>query len=63
MSSARERRPAPWLFGITVLPYGVYGGFISTDCLSNVIAVTIFAFLTRRKLFAKAEVQTTCETV
>ncbi len=25
-----EHRPAPWLFGITNLPYGVYGGFIAT---------------------------------
>src|SRR5277367_4960473 len=27
----RERHPPPWLFGITVLPYGVYYGFISTS--------------------------------
>jgi MFS transporter, PAT family, beta-lactamase induction signal transducer AmpG len=25
-----ERPPPPWLFGITALPYGVYGGFVST---------------------------------
>jgi PAT family beta-lactamase induction signal transducer AmpG len=30
MSNARERRAAPWLFGITILPYGVYNGFITT---------------------------------
>jgi PAT family beta-lactamase induction signal transducer AmpG len=30
MTYERERRPAPWLFGITNLPYGVYSGFIST---------------------------------
>jgi PAT family beta-lactamase induction signal transducer AmpG len=30
MLGATERHPAPWLFGITVLPYGVYYGFIST---------------------------------
>ena len=30
MTYARERRTAPWLFGITNLPYGVYNGFIST---------------------------------
>src|SRR5215471_17241625 len=30
MAYSRERRPAPWLFGITNLPYGVYTGFIST---------------------------------
>jgi MFS family permease len=28
MTCAPERRPAPWLFGITNLPYGVYNGFI-----------------------------------
>src|SRR5690348_7886327 len=25
-----ERPPAAWLFGLTNLPYGVYGGFIAT---------------------------------
>ena len=30
MTYARERRAAPWLFGITNLPYGVYTGFITT---------------------------------
>src|SRR6266851_4300579 len=30
MTYARERRPPPWLFGITALPYGVYTGFLST---------------------------------
>jgi PAT family beta-lactamase induction signal transducer AmpG len=30
MTRAPERRPAPWLFGITNLPYGVYSGFITT---------------------------------
>ena len=30
MEVARDR-PAPWIFGITVLPYGVYYGFISTS--------------------------------
>ena len=30
MTYEREGRPAPWLFGITVLPYGVYSGFVST---------------------------------
>src|SRR6476659_617756 len=30
MSYTPERPPAPWLFGITSLPYGVYGGFAST---------------------------------
>jgi PAT family beta-lactamase induction signal transducer AmpG len=30
MTCAPERRPAPWLFGITNLPYGVYSGFITT---------------------------------
>jgi PAT family beta-lactamase induction signal transducer AmpG len=30
MIGTRERHPAPWLFGITVLPYGVYYGFITT---------------------------------
>jgi PAT family beta-lactamase induction signal transducer AmpG len=31
MDDLRERHPPPWLFGITVLPYGVYYGFISTS--------------------------------
>lgn len=31
MDRWRERHPPPWLFGITVLPYGVYYGFISTS--------------------------------
>lgn len=31
MEAARDRHPAPWLFGITVLPYGIYYGFISTS--------------------------------
>src|SRR5258708_5415965 len=30
MTYAPERRPAPWLFGITNLPYGIYSGFIAT---------------------------------
>src|ERR1700736_1155629 len=30
MTYARERGPAPWLFGIANLPYGVYTGFITT---------------------------------
>ena len=30
MIRGRRHHPAPWLFGITVLPYGVYYGFIST---------------------------------
>jgi hypothetical protein len=30
MTYARERVPAPWLFGIAILPYGVYGGFVIT---------------------------------
>jgi MFS transporter, PAT family, beta-lactamase induction signal transducer AmpG len=30
MLGVTERHPAPWLFGITVLPYGVYYGFIGT---------------------------------
>jgi PAT family beta-lactamase induction signal transducer AmpG len=30
MEVARDH-PAPWIFGITVLPYGVYYGFISTS--------------------------------
>src|SRR5580704_2517287 len=30
MTYERERRPAPWLFGIANLPYGVYSGFIGT---------------------------------
>ena len=30
MSSAPRRLPPPWLFGITALPYGVYGGYLST---------------------------------
>jgi MFS family permease len=29
MEDLPERHPAPWLFGLTVLPYGVYYGFIS----------------------------------
>src|ERR1700686_3639199 len=28
MTCVPEHRPAPWLFGITNLPYGVYNGFI-----------------------------------
>jgi hypothetical protein len=28
MEDTPERRPAPWLFGLTVLPYGVCYGFI-----------------------------------
>jgi PAT family beta-lactamase induction signal transducer AmpG len=31
MDDLRNRHPPPWLFGITVLPYGVYYGFISTS--------------------------------
>ena len=27
MSSTQRRLPPPWLFGITALPYGVYGGY------------------------------------
>ena len=30
MSSTPQRLPPPWLFGITALPYGVYGGYLST---------------------------------
>jgi PAT family beta-lactamase induction signal transducer AmpG len=30
MTYAPERVPAPWLFGIAILPYGVYGGFLIT---------------------------------
>jgi PAT family beta-lactamase induction signal transducer AmpG len=30
MACARERVPAPWLFGIAILPYGVYSGFVTT---------------------------------
>jgi PAT family beta-lactamase induction signal transducer AmpG len=30
MTRAQERVPAPWLFGIVILPYGVYSGFVST---------------------------------
>ncbi len=30
MTYARRGRPAPWLFGVTALPYGVYSGFIGT---------------------------------
>src|SRR5450755_4640886 len=30
MAYAPERVPAPWLFGIAILPYGVYGGFLIT---------------------------------
>jgi MFS family permease len=30
MGDTRKPHPAPWLFGLTVLPYGVYYGFIST---------------------------------
>src|ERR1017187_5218492 len=29
MEDLPERHPAPWLFGLTVLPYGVNYGFIS----------------------------------
>jgi MFS transporter, PAT family, beta-lactamase induction signal transducer AmpG len=31
MDDVRARHPPPWLFGITVLPYGVYYGFITTS--------------------------------
>ena len=30
MPSAPRRLPPPWLFGITALPYGAYGGYLST---------------------------------
>ena len=30
MSNAQRRVPPAWLFGITALPYGVYGGHPST---------------------------------
>ena len=30
MIRGKDCHPAPWLFGITVLPYGVYYGFITT---------------------------------
>lgn len=29
-ATAWDRRPAPWIFGITALPYGVFFGFITT---------------------------------
>src|SRR5579862_2058843 len=30
-TKAWSQRPPPWIFGITVLPYGVFFGFITTS--------------------------------
>jgi hypothetical protein len=30
-TTALDKRPAPWIFGITVLPYGVFFGFVTTS--------------------------------